>query len=136
MQFSYPTYIRLLINIKRFMKHWTLIFLKSKTLLYLYTFFSLSNKSFQLAEATIDALMDVTKVVWLQSKFNDPMKTQLCLKSHTEEDTHVLSRFLPLKQRPFAEVHSRRALLRFFSKCESHLCALFYISYYKKKILN
>jgi len=39
----------------------------------------LSNKLFQLAEATIDALVDMSKVVWLESMFNDPMKTQLCL---------------------------------------------------------
>lgn len=53
-------------------------------------FFYLNNKLLQLAEATIDAHIEMSKVVWLQSKFKDPMKTQMCLKSHTEEGTHVL----------------------------------------------
>jgi hypothetical protein len=44
---------------------------------------------FEFAGATTGVLTEMSKVVWLQSKFNDPMKTQLSLKSLTEEGTRV-----------------------------------------------
>lgn len=65
-------------------KHWTFTFLETTTSLqnpffFFYSFLLLSNKLFQLAEATLDALIDWSEVVWLESMFSDPMKTQLCL---------------------------------------------------------